>query len=264
MPPSLTTHLLHTLPSQLHRTTHPPFLAHASHGTLPTPLITTWLTSDKSYITGYITLATHLQSLVRRTTPRALLNDAQSAEARLLTWLTDAVKNVEREREWFDSVMARYALRTPASPLLGAGEEEGGGSKGVKRFDALFSHLAGLQQQQRRVLPWLEAAVCLAASERVYYEAFSWASEGSRGSASEGAYEKDADGGVMRSELIPNWSNAEFGAFVQRLERIVDEGVARAVEEGGEWDAIRRRAEGVWGMVLDAEEAFWPDVGGLT
>jgi hypothetical protein len=67
----------------------------------------------------------------------------------------------------------------------------------------------------------------------------------------------------MRREFIPNWSNRDFLMFVEQLERILNEGVSDAVgRDDGRWAEVKARADPIWRALLDAEEAFWPDVHG--
>jgi hypothetical protein len=104
--------------------------------------------------------------------------------------------------------------------------------------------------------------VLLWAMEKVYYEAWSWARR-QDAQASPRTFDKDQDGGAMRREFIPNWSNRDFMMFVEQLERILNEGVSSAVKQDDElWKQIKTRTDAAWEAVLDAEEAFWPDVDG--
>ena len=65
----------------------------------------------------------------------------------------------------------------------------------------------------------------------------------------------------MRKEFIPNWTNDEFIKFVNTLEGIVNDGVKKAVnDDRTKWDEVVSRAEPIWKALLDAEEAFWPDL----
>jgi hypothetical protein len=97
-------------------------------------------------------------------------------------------------------------------------------------------------------------------TEKVYYESWSWARR-QDAQSSPRTYDHDLDGGAMRKEFIPNWSNKNFMMFVETLERTLNEGVSQAVgRDDAKWQEIRQRAEVVWQATLDAEEAFWPDV----
>ncbi|KAJ4333199.1 hypothetical protein N0V95_009480 [Ascochyta clinopodiicola] len=273
VPWALTTHLLAISIPQLKRTTTAPFLARAAQGQLPKPLIAEWLANDRLYIQGYIKLAENLTRIVKSTSSPAQQANIESIEARLLRWLDAALENVKREFEWFDEMTKSYNL---TSPTPNPSQK----SLGVQRFEALFSQLS--TQSPHAFLPWLEAAVCLFSTEKVYYEAWSWARKqdrrrsasplpGSGASRSRSPnpaaadYSKDLDGGAMRKEFIPNWSNKNFMMFVETLERIINEGVSQAVAGDDKlWAEVKQRADAVWQATLDAEEAFWPDVDGAS
>lgn len=274
VPWALTTHLLSVSIPQFKRTTTAPFLVRAAQGQLPKHLIAQWLANDRLYIQGYISLAENLVRLVetssKATRATATTVNVESIESRLLRWLDAAIENVKREFEWFDEMTKAYNL---VAPPPSSSEK----SLGVQRFEQLFTQLS--QQKPHAFLPWLEGAVCLFSTEKVYYEAWSWARKQDRrrsasplpGSASRSRspnpatmdYSKDLDGGAMRKEFIPNWSNKNFMMFVETLERIINEGVGNAVS-GDEklWNEVKQRADAVWQATLDAEEAFWPDVDG--
>jgi len=265
LPWALTTHLLSLSIPQFKRTTTAPFLERAASGTLPKQVIAEWLANDRLYIQGYITLAESLIHIIEATSTATLATaaseDSTSIETRLLRWLDAALKNIQREAAWFDEMTKAYGLTAPPP----TSDQK---SLGVQRFEALFSSLS--THPPNPFLPWLEGAVCLFSTEKVYYEAWRWArkqdrrrSQDSPPSAAD--YSSDLDGGAMRKEFIPNWSNREFLLFVETLERIVNEGVGAAVgRDETKWQEVKRRAEHVWQATLDAEEVFWPDVGGVS
>ncbi|KAF9696759.1 hypothetical protein EKO04_005180 [Ascochyta lentis] len=274
VPWALTTHLLSISIPQFKRTTTAPFLARAAQGQLPKPLIAEWLANDRLYIQGYITLAENLTRIVKSSTSPAQQANIESIEARLLRWLDAAIENVKREFDWFDEMTKSYNLISPAPTPSQK-------SLGVQRFESLFSSLSA--QPPDPFLPWLEAAVCLFSTEKVYFEAWSWARKqdrrrsasplpgGSGASRSRSPnpstadYSKDLDGGAMRKEFIPNWSNKNFMMFVETLERIINEGVSQGVAgDNKRWAEVKQRAGAVWQATLDAEEAFWPDVEGAS
>ncbi|KAJ4379389.1 hypothetical protein N0V86_005434 [Didymella sp. IMI 355093] len=270
MPWALTTHLLSISIPQFKRTTTAPFLARAAQGQLPKSVIAEWLANDRLYIQGYISLAENLVRVIEQTSKvtraTATTMDVDSIESRLLRWLDAAISNVKREFAWFDEMTAAYDLTAP--PPSSSQK-----SLGVQRFEALFNQLSSSSSHE--FLPWLEGAVCLFSTEKVYYEAWSWAlkqdrrrSDGATGRSRSRSpnpatvdYSKDLDGGAMRKEFIPNWSNKDFMMFVETLERIVNEGVGEAVgKDDKRWQEVKERADVVWQATLDAEEAFWPDV----
>jgi len=274
MPWALTAHLLSVSIPQFKRTTTAPFLARAAQGQLPKSVIAEWLANDRLYIQGYISLAENLVRIIESTSSAtratATTVDIESIESRLLRWLDAAIENVKRESEWFDEMTASYNLTAPTPSSTQK-------SLGVQRFEALFSQLAA--QKPNSFLPWLEGAVCLFSTEKVYFEAWSWAQkQDRRRSASNTSgrsrsrspnpatidYSQDLDGGAMRKEFIPNWSNKNFMMFVETLERIINEGVGQAVgRDDKRWQEVKSRADAVWQATLDAEEAFWPNVDGV-
>ncbi|KAJ4324214.1 hypothetical protein N0V94_001426 [Neodidymelliopsis sp. IMI 364377] len=275
VPWALTTHLLSVSIPQFKRTTTAPFLSLAAQGKLPKSLIATWLANDRLYIQGYISLAENLVQLIKTTTSASVQADIESIESRLLRWLDAAIENVKREFAWFDEMTQSYSLTSPSPNTTNSK------SLGVQRFEALFTALSQ-ERKQEQFLPWLEGAVCLFSTEKVYYEAWSWARKqdrrrsasplpGSDASRNRSRspnpattdYSQDLDGGAMRKEFIPNWSNKNFMMFVETLERIINEGVSRAVDgDDKRWQEVKRRADAVWQATLDAEEAFWPDIEG--
>ena len=64
------------------------------------------------------------------------------------------------------------------------------------------------------------------------------------------------DQGVVHKTLIPDWTSAEFEAFVGRIRALVDELGAVCEESGIEW----KECEIAWRQVLWAERGFWPKV----
>lgn len=101
----------------------------------------------------------------------------------------------------------------------------------------------------------LEGLAVLWATEVCYLRAWRYAAsflEQRVGEAKE-----DTDGGALREKFIPNWSSAEFEAFVDRIGDVLDEmaGQVKGVEEEEE---MCRRCLEWWRQVLWLEERFWP------
>lgn len=256
VPWAVTTHLLSINHQQFLRATRHPFLARAANGTLPKSVVAQWLANDREYIQGYISTISNLLNLVRSQRTTATAPGAEpDIETRLITWLESALQNGEREVRLFQEVADIYKLDIAASPLSSTVQLEG-----LRHYQSLFAKVAA--QQPNSFIPWLEGAILLWATERVYYEAFSW-SRRQDAQASPRNFDKDQDGGAMRREFIPNWSNRDFLVFVEELERIVNEGVSEAVgRDDARWAAVKQRTDFIWKAVLDAEETFWPDVEG--
>lgn len=258
---SLTSHLLSLHQEKFTRATQSPFLARAASGTLPKSLISHWLANDRLYMQGYIRLSGELLRILQLPARPTPSKSAGCVSLRLLDWLVDALVNIRREERFFMDVAERFNLDVD---LI---EDNAQGSipqdkkiEGLKRYEELFDSLTSGQTSET-LLPWLEGVVLFWATEKVYFEAWSWAKRQAEGAGTK--YEEDADGGAMRKEFIPNWTNDEFIKFVDTLEAILNEGVEEA--HGGDETLRRRieeRAEKIWNQLLDAEEAFWPETEG--
>lgn len=258
VPWALTTHLLSLNHEQFLRATRHPFLAKAANGTIPKELVASWLANDRVYILGYISTISDLLSLVRKSLKTSQTPGTEpDIETRLVAWLEDGLRNGEREVRFFQEVAEIYKLDIPQSPLPQNLKVEG-----LQLYERLFANVAA--QQPHAFIPWLEGAVLLWATEKCYYEAWSWARR-QDAQSSPRTFDNDPDGGAMRREFIPNWSNRDFMMFVEQLERILNEGVSEAVgRDDARWLEVKTRADAVWKAVVDAEERFWPDVPGAT
>jgi thiaminase len=254
---SLTAHLLTLHKAQFTRATQSPFLRDAAAGKLSKPTISHWLANDRLYMQGYIRLTGDLLKLLQLPAKPTGSKDAGTMEVRLLDWLVDALVNIRREERFFMDVAERFGLDVDIAGADGAVADERK-IEGLKRYEKLFGSLTA-GESKPTLLPWLEGAVVFWATEIVYFTAWSWAKE--HASSSTTSPEDDADGGAMRKEFIPNWTNDEFIKFVDTLERIVNDGVREAVGEDEEKrKEVVERAEKWWKAILDAEEAFWPEV----
>lgn len=256
VPHALTTHLMSYNNDQFHRATQSSFLAHAAKGTLPKPVLAQWLANDRVYLANYISFTEQLLHLVRHTMPKSLptSQEDKSVEQRLVDWLEYALENIRREENFFIEVANTYNLNVQ---WITSTTDESTKSEGLRRFETLFAQTS--RQQGYSFIPWLEGAVLLWATEKVYYEAFSWARK-QDAEASPKAYDTDQDGGAMRKELIPNWSNKDFLLFVETLERIINEGVCNAMnKDDARWLEVKERTHAIWTALLSAEEAFWPN-----
>jgi hypothetical protein len=206
---------------------------------------------------GYIRLTGDLLKILQLPAKPTGSKDAGTIEVRLLDWLVDALVNIRREERFFMDVAERFGLDVDIADANGVVADERK-IEGLKRFEKLFGDLTA-EGLKPSLLPWLEGAVVFWATEKVYFTAWSWAKE--YASSSITSPEDDADGGAMRKEFIPNWTNDEFIKFVDTLEGIVNEGVREAVgDDEGKRKDIVEKAEKWWKALLDAEEAFWPEV----
>ncbi|TQN75346.1 hypothetical protein CSHISOI_00074 [Colletotrichum shisoi] len=233
---SLTQDLLASDPASYVRATQSRFLNAAAEGTIPKDVLGRWLANDRLYIHAYIKGVGRLLDALDLPDIASTIAAAaavSSVPERLLQWLIDALVNVRREERFFVDTAARFGIEVnlPVSERGVVAPEEK--LDGLRRFEKLFGGLSKGSQPLR----WLEGALDQSA-------------DGSR----------DADGGALRREFIPNWSSEEFKAFVDELGAIIDQGFEEAVKKGEEGveGSLRERALWVWGEVVLAEEAFWP------
>lgn len=241
------------------RATQSKFLARAASGTLPKVVISHWLANDRLYMQGYVRLTGELLRITKMPLKPTPSKEAGPLELRLIDWLVSALVNIRREERFFMDVAERFGLDVDLLGADGVSIAEEKKIEGLKSYEKLFDSLT-MGQSAETVLPWLEGVVLFWATEKVYFEAWSWAKR-QTDLAADKEYELDADGGAMRMEFIPNWTSKEFIEFVGALEAILNEGVREAVGEDGELRKhIEARAERVWQQLLDAEEAFWPQV----
>lgn len=250
VPWALTTHLLSVNHDQMIRTTTHPFLARAAKGTLPKSVIATWLANDLQYLKVYKGISEQTLAIVRRNHSTSAAVDPEAIETRLIAWLEAAVQNGNREEKFFAEVAEIYDIEIAIT--------ESTKNAGLRKYEQMYTHFS--QTDHQAFLPWLESAVILWAMEKVYYESWSWARR-QDAQSSPRIYDNDQDGGAMRREFIPNWSNRDFLMFVEQLERVINEGVSMAVKGDEElWRTVKMRSDKVYAAVLDAEEVFWPDV----
>jgi thiaminase len=262
-PKSLTAHLLTLSTPSFTLATQSPFLSHAATNKLPKHLLSQWLANDLLYMRGYINLAGELLSIIKLPVAPASPNKDDSSDAvehRLVDWLVDALVNIRREERFFVDVSGKYDIDVGITDENRVVDEERK-NEGLKRFEWLFGNAMGeYGKKEGAVLPWLEGVVLFWATEKVYYTAWTWARE-QMDSVRDGKGSWDDMADIMQKEFIPNWTNEEFKAFIERLEGILDDGVNKAVDgDRGRWVGILDRAEKVWRQVLDAEALFWPKV----
>jgi thiaminase len=238
------------------RATESPFLAAAARGAVSKKTLGQWLGNDRLYIHAYIQGTGRLLSFLELPVTAAASASPNSYATRLLDWCVEALANVRREERFFIDTASRFGIVIDL-PLDATGNKIPWPAKleGLRRFEDLFRDV---RPRHAAVLPWLEAAVLFWGTEKCYLDAWSWASSQQ---ANDGrALDTDADGGALRTEFIPNWSSAEFSAFVDQLGALIDAAVKEQVQKGGEGvgPELLRRAEVVWRELLRAEETFWP------
>ena len=251
--PTLTRSLLDSSPTTFRRATQSAFLKSAAAGQLSKEALGTWLANDRLYILSYIKAAGSVLSFLQlpQTAPRP---GTSPSPVRLFDWIVDALVNIRREERFFVDAAARYGININLPPGDDGRVHDDAKLEGLRLFEDLF----GTVEPHDGTLPWLEPAVLFYATEKAYLEAWTWAK--SQLVAQDSA--KDADGGALREEFIPNWTSGEFVKFVDQLGAIIDEAVAEEVRRGGAhmMQGLYDRALTVWNDVMMAEEAFWPTV----
>lgn len=270
---SLTEHLLTKFQDDFTKATQHPFLLAAAEGRLPKDVLGRWLSNDRLYIHSYIRAAGKL--LANIDLPQAV-PESESSETQLVDWLIEALAAVRKEERLFIEVADRYDLDIE----LGTEDvahtttfkfPDDAKLPGLVMIEAIFAEVGQSQAGFTAAelpptvpLPWLEGAVTFWGTERCYLDAWSWAK--SKQSPS-GWFnpKKDADGGALRNEFIPNWSSLGFSRFVGRLGSLIDFAINDQLEKAGDGaEALKQafldRIEGPWSSLLAAEAAFWPDV----
>ncbi|KFY87280.1 hypothetical protein V500_07083 [Pseudogymnoascus sp. VKM F-4518 (FW-2643)] len=262
---SLTQHLLSDAVAEFEKATQSPFLRAAAEGRLDKKTLRSWLVNDRQYIHAYIIGAEGFLAEIQHPkggSPGAADTELDESELALVAWLTEGVANVRREEQFFVEVAARYGIGL--EPRTDDGESES-----VYAFEALFEHIPPIRDVSDPW--WLQGAILFWATEKCYLEAWSWA----KTQLNDQGPEKDADGGALRTEFIPNWTSPEFAAFVDRLAHIIDDAVNKLsedIEDMKETDpkTVTDLREAVFlqksvqhprrlfRQVLGAEEKFWP------
>lgn len=78
-------------------------------------------------------------------------------------------------------------------------------------------------------------------------------------------FARDADGGALRNEFIPNWTNTDFTVFVGRIAALTDEwwdhvlNLGPLHENTGQAELLSV-VESKWKRLLEVEASFWPKV----
>lgn len=268
---SLTEHLLDSNQASYQAATQSPFLLTAAQGRLSKKLLGRWLANDRLYIHSYIKAAGRVLDAVDmdQAPPAVAATHEPSPEAELVDWVVETLVGLRREEAMFADVARRYGLdlALDASPDDPHRVLQSAKLPGLVQFETLFASVlprdAPVAAPSSRTGPmWLEAAVVLWGTERVYLDAWSWARAQHQGEG------EDADGGAVRKEFIPNWTSPEFAAFVNRLGRTLDRAVGQALaavdplERQAVQAGIVDRTAGTWSALLAAEAAFWPKVDG--
>lgn len=216
---SLTTHLLGVDPPEYKAATEAPFLTAAGEGRLDKRTLGKWLANDRLYLHAYIKAVGRTLSVIDlpQTTPESATEAAP--ETRFVDWLFSTLTALRREERLFIDAARRFGLSIDLGTMTtseGARKVQRvpGTAKlpGLVMFEKLFGSLHPAASVDRSLpIPWLEAAVAFWGTEKTYSDAWTWAKSKQAREADAGA--EDADGGALRNEFIPNWSDSELSAF---------------------------------------------------
>jgi len=244
---SLTDYLLKTNEDGFKKATQSPFLEAAGAGRLGKEVLSRRLSQDRLYAQGYVRFIGMMLAKMRLPTTVG----RSAMPWRLTDILISSLTNVRRELGFFEDTAKNYGLDLDCPDL---GENTYGPTPVTRAYLDLFINAASPGASI------LEGLVCLWATEKCYHTAWLYArhsmlEQTTQGNQHPGAH-MDADGGALREEFIPNWTNSEFGEFVQQLEDLVNE----LAGFGNDWafEEERGKCEEVWKQVLWLEERFWP------
>jgi len=199
--PSFTEQLLSSNPDGWKAATQSPFLRAAASGTLSKKNLGAWLANDRLYIHAYVKAAGRLLSLVNLP---EVLPDEVTVEMQLVDWICDALAAIRKEERWFTDSARRYGLEVDLATDGNQPSRVRDDAKlpGLVMFEKLFGSVQSAGEGgPPAAQPWLEGAIILWGTERVYLEAWSWAKAQVPDDASGSAFENDADGGASRKEL---------------------------------------------------------------
>ena len=231
--PSLTSHLLHLDEKALKEATNHPFLEAAATSSLSVEKLKAWLGQDRLYQMAYINFIGVMLSMIG--VPNG--SDRENTlEWRAADLLIDCLTNIRQEIKMFeDTAQAEGWLED----ICGMQP-----SVQTRAYQDLF---AGATAQGR---PLIVGLTVLWATEECYLRA--WRYAWSKMDQGKNAKEKD----VMQRTFIPNWSSAQFEAFVRRIGGMVNKFGGYYDEGSFEW----RESETAFRQVMWAEREFWPQV----
>lgn len=233
--PSLTSHLLHLDEKALKEATTHPFLEAAATASLPLEHLKQWLGQDRLYQMAYIHFIGSMLTMIGIPSGS---DREQSLEWRATDLLIDCLTDIRQEMKLFeDTAHAEGWLED----ICGVQP-----SVQTRAYQDLF---AGATAQGR---PLIVGLTVLWATEECYLRA--WRHAWSKMDQGMKAKEKD----VMQRTFIPNWSSAEFEAFVRRIGGMVNKFGGYYEEDSYEW----KECEVAFRQVLWAEKEFWPTVEG--
>jgi thiaminase len=274
---SLTARLYASNSSALHSATYHPFLARAGDGTLPAPILCSWLVQDKYYQLAYVNfIGSLLAKLPMSSSAFTSPSGPKQTEEENLPWKTldvliHALTNIREEIDFYTKTVEGYGL-----PMDEVGEKEM--NEVTRNYVKMFERVGDKEVSllQGLVVLWATETVRYLLSGRdgledlilgcglhvycanwnvplqVYLDAWTYASSQSKDS-NEPSSGKGA-AAALRKEFIPNWTCKPFRDFVNQIAEVTDAWAKNA--DAKEVEACKDS----WLRVLELESKFWPDV----
>lgn len=197
---------------------------------------------------------------------------------KLVGLLSDALVNVQREVEFFERVARQYGLAMDEGAeegravremkgVMGSVELLGGegrddpspGEKGMLMVGLVLlygTEIVSLYSLRYNIWSGLQDDQLTKMAFKCYLTAW----RNALPDDGQVNYKNDADGGALRTEFIPNWTSAEFKAFVERIAVLTDEWWNVAFPSDEDKAEILPHVEIAWRRLLEVEAKFWPEV----
>jgi thiaminase len=234
----LTDILLEHQPYLLELATRAPFLIAAGAGHLSKDLLSKWLSQRRLYAQALIGFIGALISRVDL--PYAHVEDKKSSiRWRIVQMLSSSLENIQKNLKSFEDVAKRYNLDLEFPPRPGVYFTA---EIATKHFVDLFRAF-----WTDPTMTLLEGLIVLWATE--YCQLTSWRYAKSHLNPTRGS---DLDGGALRNEFIPSWTNNESEKSVNEITECTN---LLADRDAAEFKIETFRA--VWVHVLGIERKFW-------
>ncbi|CAM0135116.1 hypothetical protein VKS41_000304 [Umbelopsis sp. WA50703] len=233
----LTEHLLALDPDSYYAATQHQLLEEIGSLQLPPKNMRAWMVQDKFYTDGYINMLSKMMGRLPEQA-REIAHDSADIEneqditKRLYKNLSFAHENIIREASFFDNLIKRY--ESPSAPDI---------------IKPLTNEYVEFQQRvtEESDSHLGEAIILLWAMERVFYDAWSYASSLLKAIPTS---ENENEHIKTIRELIDNWTSQEFEKFVDECAFHVN---ALPVTSAGQMDSY----EQVFRDMLVFEQKFW-------
>ncbi|KAI1107828.1 heme oxygenase-like protein [Jackrogersella minutella] len=242
------------------RATQSQFLSLAGKGQLPPEILSQWLSQDRLYAQAYIRFAGGLISRVQLPIKVQDGETSKTLQWRILSLIQTALSGVTRELQFFEEIAKKYGLDLEALGPVAEGGNLSHKSAGfapnkvTHDYINLFDSFAA-QPRGDLFKTLLDGLVVLWTTEKAYLDSWTYAKQ----QASETTdTEGDLDGGALRKEFIPNWTDEQFQAFVKECQECLDAYAAEQIEDTEEVAAAGSIV--LFKKVLVLEESFWPMV----